>query len=68
MICTLFNIETQETEQIRIDDLQTAFTVAAIRNWHTRSQPWRAYDEYGQRIVGLYQSNESGHIDRIGRA
>lgn len=67
-VYTLFNANTRKKETVTLGSDAEAFAMAQDRNRKDRSQPWRAYDEYGQRIVGLYQSNESGHIERIGRA
>ena len=65
---TLFNANTRKRETVTCSNAQEAFELVQSRNRKERSQPWRAYDEHGYRIFGLYQSNESGHLERIGRA
>lgn len=67
-VFTLYNADSGNMETVALNSQVEAFELAMKRNRKERSQPWRAYDEHGYRIFGLYQSNESGHIERIGRA
>ena len=65
---TLFNANTRCKETVALDSDAAAFELVQKRNRKDHSQPWRAYDEHGLLIVGLYQDNESGHVEGIGRA
>ena len=67
-VYTLFNANTRKQETVTLGSDAEAFAMAQDRNRKDRSQPWRAYDEHGYRIFGLFQDNEGGHIERIGRA
>ena len=62
---TLFNANTRKRETVTCSNAQEAFELVQSRNRKERSQPWRAYDEHGRLIVGLYQDNESGHVEGV---
>ena len=65
-IYTLYNSDTGNMETVACNSSLEAFELAQERNRkERRTQPWRAYDERGQRIVGLYQNNDSGRFDRV---
>ena len=67
-VYVLFNANTRRKETVYLGSDAEAFALAQVRNRKDHSRPWRAYDDQGRRIVGLYQDNESGHVEGIGRA
>ena len=61
----LYNANTRKRETVTCCSAQEAFELVHNRNRKEHSQPWRAYDEWGYRIVGLYQNNDSGCFERV---
>ena len=67
-VFTLYNADSGNMETVALNSQVEAFELAMKRNRKERSQPWRAYDEHGYRIFGLFQDNESGRVEGIVRA